>query len=438
MVRWSALTTRVMAAVVLAAAPLAFSSAASAAPVLAESPAIATGATKIESSTDVTAAAGDVSAQAVGSTFGPLGTAFGNKRIGVISVPNTLTITNSGSTNGLLVNQPVFTNNNIQFGYFLDTTCGTVNTNVTPFVWTPTPIAAGASCEIRFFALPLYPGATTETVTVATNAGSQSYNFSTTGQTGYYLATGSGQLGGYGNTSDQGSGPASYNRPIVGLDATSNGDGVWRVASDGGVFTGGSAEFFGSTGALRLNSPIVGMSQTGSDEGYWLVAADGGVFSFGDAPFLGSMGDKRLNSPIVGMAATPSGEGYWLVAADGGIFNFGDAEFYGSLGAKVLNAPIVGMARTSDGSGYWMVARDGGVFTFGNASFHGSTGAIKLNRPIVGMAPTALGNGYWLVASDGGVFAFDAPFEGSAGNVAGLTDVIGITPSSPQVYLLNA
>ena len=99
----------------------------------------------------------------------------------------------------------------------------------------------------------------------------------------------------------------------------------WLVAADGGVFTFGDAEFFGSTGSLRLNSPIVGMAATPSYEGYWLVAADEGVFSFGDAEFFGSTGSLRLNSPIVGMAATPSYEGYWLVAADGGVFAFGDA-----------------------------------------------------------------------------------------------------------------
>ena len=38
--------------------------------------------------------------------------------------------------------------------------------------------------------------------------------------------------------------------------------GYWLVADDGGVFTAGSARFFGSTGAIRLNRPIVGMAAT--------------------------------------------------------------------------------------------------------------------------------------------------------------------------------
>ncbi|HVB92354.1 MAG TPA: hypothetical protein VND70_09685 [Acidimicrobiales bacterium] len=80
--------------------------------------------------------------------------------------------------------------------------------------------------------------------------------------------------------------------------------------------------------------------------GYWLVASDGGIFSFGTAHFYGSTGGVALNKPIVGMTATPDGKGYWLVASDGGIFAFGDAHFLGSTGGVALNKPIVGMAAT--------------------------------------------------------------------------------------------
>lgn len=37
----------------------------------------------------------------------------------------------------------------------------------------------------------------------------------------------------------------------------------------------------------------------------WEVAADGGVFTFGTAPFYGSMGGSPLNQPAVGMAVAP-------------------------------------------------------------------------------------------------------------------------------------
>jgi hypothetical protein len=71
------------------------------------------------------------------------------------------------------------------------------------------------------------------------------------------------------------------------------------------------------------------------------VASDGGVFSFGDANFQGSMGGQALSAPMVGIIATPDGQGYWLIAADGGAFPFGTAT-QGSMGGMPLNAPIVG------------------------------------------------------------------------------------------------
>ncbi len=207
-------------------------------------------------------------------------------------------------------------------------------------------------------------------------------------------------------------------------------DGYWLVGSDGGIFTFGSAQFYGSTGAIPLNKPIVGMAATPGGKGYWMVASDGGIFSFGDAAFHGSTGAMHLNKPIVGMAATPDGKGYWMVASDGGIFSFGDAAFYGSTGAMHLNQPIVGMAATPDGKGYWLAASDGGIFTFGDAAFYGSSGAIHLNQPIVGMASTPSGHGYWLVASDGGIFTFgDAPFFGSTGNIRLNSPIVGMTPT---------
>jgi uncharacterized protein YkwD/ribosomal protein L24E len=223
-------------------------------------------------------------------------------------------------------------------------------------------------------------------------------------------------------------------QPVVGIAATPSGQGYWRVASDGGVFTSGDARFYGSTGNIRLNQPIVGIAPTPAGRGYWLVASDGGVFSFGDAKFYGSTGNIRLNQPIVGMAATPNGRGYWMVASDGGIFAFGNAKFYGSTGNIRLNRPIVGMAATGGGRGYWMVASDGGIFSFGNAKFRGSLGALRLAQPIVGIAPSRTGRGYVLVAADGGVFTFgDAKFYGSAAKACPDATTVGIAASRRAV-----
>jgi outer membrane protein assembly factor BamB len=248
----------------------------------------------------------------------------------------------------------------------------------------------------------------------------------------YWTVATDGGIFSFGNAQFWGStGAIVLNRPIVGMATTPDHGGYWLVASDGGVFSFGDATYRGSTGALRLNSPVVGMAATPDGHGYWLVASDGGVFSFGDAAFHGSMGGTPLNKPIVGMASTHDGLGYWLVASDGGIFSFGDAAFHGSMGGTPLNRPIVGMAATHDGLGYWLVASDGGIFTFGDATFHGSMGGTPLNRPVVGMAITPDGGGYWLVASDGGIFSFgDAGFTGSEGGAALNRPMVGMAAAS--------
>jgi outer membrane protein assembly factor BamB len=250
---------------------------------------------------------------------------------------------------------------------------------------------------------------------------------------GYWLVAADGGIFSFGGANFFGStGSLALNRPVVGMAATPDHLGYWLVAADGGIFTFGDARFFGSTGAIHLNQPVVGMAATPTGQGYWLVAADGGIFTYGDARFFGSTGAIRLNQPVVGMAATPSGQGYWLVAADGGIFTYGDARFFGSTGAIRLNRPIVGLAATRDGGGYWLVAADGGIFTFGGARFFGSTGAIRLNQPVVGMAATPTGQGYWLAAADGGIFSFgDAAFEGSAGGLPLRRPVLGMAWATP-------
>ncbi len=179
---------------------------------------------------------------------------------------------------------------------------------------------------------------------------------------------------------------AGLNRQVVGAATTGHGTGLLLVAADGGVFTYGSATFFGSEAGAMNVTPMVGISTNPSIVGYWLVGANGGVHPFGAAVFYGDMSRLPLNAPVVGMTATPDGGGYWLVAADGGVFAFGDAPFLGSMAGHHLNAPVVGMTATPDGGGSWLVAADGGVFAFGDAPFLGSMAGHHLNAPVVGIA----------------------------------------------------
>src|SRR5690348_14096092 len=113
--------------------------------------------------------------------------------------------------------------------------------------------------------------------------------------------------------------------------------------------------------ALFLASAVVAPGANAAlSVGYRFVASDGGVFNYGLADYW-SMGGQHLNAPVVGMASTSTDAGYWLVASDGGVFAFGDAVSHGSMGGRHLNAPVVGMAGTPNDSGYWLVASDGGV-----------------------------------------------------------------------------
>jgi hypothetical protein len=107
-----------------------------------------------------------------------------------------------------------------------------------------------------------------------------------------------------------------------------------------------------------------------------MVASDGGIFAFGDAQFYGSMGGKPLNQPIVGMVPSSDSGGYFMVASDGGVFAFGDAVFSGSAaGGRPIATPVVGVAVNSNG-GYWIITSGNPaiysqVFSFGGAPNYG-------------------------------------------------------------------
>jgi SpoIID/LytB domain protein len=105
----------------------------------------------------------------------------------------------------------------------------------------------------------------------------------------------------------------------------------------------------------------------GGTTGYWQLGSDGGIFSFGSAQFYGSMGGTPLNEPIVAMAPTPDGHGYWLLAADGGVFAFGDAQFYGSLPGSDVSATAVAILPSADGQGYLIETSSGRLLPYGDA-----------------------------------------------------------------------
>jgi len=125
---------------------------------------------------------------------------------------------------------------------------------------------------------------------------------------GYTLATSIGmggyRYGDYGTCYVDIQGPLSVEPIGVAAVADQADNSCWVASFDGGVFTGGSAQFYGSMGQQALNAPIVSVALTADGGGYWLAASDGGIFAFGDAVFRGSMGGTALNEPIVGIAAS--------------------------------------------------------------------------------------------------------------------------------------
>jgi len=234
--------------------------------------------------------------------------------------------------------------------------------------------------------------------------------------------------------------------PVV----TPPSNGYWLVGSDGGIFTFGSAQFYGSTGNLRLNRPVVGITPTADRGGYWLVASDGGVFSFGDTQFYGSIPGlginpagsglpHSLNAPIVGMVPSVDDHGYFMVASDGGVFAFGDAHFEGScpeIGGCAGKA--VAVMPDASGNGYWLVTNRGDVYTFGDAQYLGAPGTT--GAPIVSAVRTPNGGGYWILDAAGNVYGYgDAANLGSAaGDANGNTASAIFTDAAGNGYGVTA
>ena len=234
---------------------------------------------------------------------------------------------------------------------------------------------------------------------------------------GYWQVGSDGGIFSFGAAQFYGStGSMQLNKPVVAMAAAPDGNGYWLVASDGGVFAYGDAQFYGSTGSITLNKPIIGMIPTLDGGGYWLIASDGGVFAFGDAKFYGSTASDNLAYPVTAAAPSFLNGGYWLVDANGQVFNFGDAANEGQPAYAPGGYRITGMAGTQSSNGYWLASANGNVADFGDAAPYGSMVGTNLNAPVVGMAANSSATGYWLQGADGGIFTFGkAEFYGSMG-----------------------
>jgi hypothetical protein len=182
------------------------------------------------------------------------------------------------------------------------------------------------------------------------------------------------------------------------------------------------------------------VAEQGSGSGYWLVASDGGVFTYGTAQFYGSMAGKHLNSPITGIVATSDGHGYWLVAQDGGVFSFGDAPFEGSRAGQTLAAPVVGMTSTnsSDAGPTGATGPAGATGNPGASGLTGVQGATGPTGPAGAAGQPDYGYVYNLTAQSvaiEGAVLFD-----SNGPLSGFTHILGgstISVVSAGTYLID-
>ena len=213
------------------------------------------------------------------------------------------------------------------------------------------------------------------------------------GSCGYWTIGGGGLVSNFGCAWDLGSMNEPLSTPIVAAAATPDGGGYWLVASNGGIFNYGDANYYGAPSSVS----IVAISASSDGKGYWLFGSSGKVYNYGDATPLAS---PPVNLHIVAAAATPDGGGYWLVASNGGIFNYGDATDYGSP-----NTSVAGISATSDGDGYWLVGSNGTIYAYGDAISYGDLSGSP-SYPVVGMASTSDRKGYWLVDSNGDISAF--------------------------------
>jgi hypothetical protein len=140
---------------------------------------------------------------------------------------------------------------------------------------------------------------------------------------GYWLFTAGGNVYRSTGAGLYGSAAARHAQtPIVGMASTADGKGYWMVSFSGRVWAFGDATKVRGTSPVRSVAGIVASPRGG----YWLFSTNGNVYRGGGAGWFGSVAAHRVKKPsIVGMASTFDGRGYWLVSSSGRVYSFGDA-----------------------------------------------------------------------------------------------------------------
>ncbi|HUY06843.1 MAG TPA: Ig domain-containing protein [Acidimicrobiales bacterium] len=142
--------------------------------------------------------------------------------------------------------------------------------------------------------------------------------------TGYWIVTRRGRVFGFGAAKTFGSLHRGARASAVVAITRSNGNGYYLLQRSGRVTGFGSDVLDGFLHVHRQRARVTAIAATLGGRGYWVVASDGRVFSFGTARADHPAGPTPAGS-IVGIATAPTGIGYYLVASGGTIFSFGSA-----------------------------------------------------------------------------------------------------------------
>ena len=201
---------------------------------------------------------------------------------------------------------------------------------------------------------------------------------------------------------------------ITSMSPTMTGNGLYGFTNIGRVlYLGDAAPISDTTGNTdltfipQLNSPVVDVKLTSSGNGLFMLASDGGIFTFGDAVFAGALPElpasQWAHETVVSLVPFnyPGANGYYIAAASGTGWTFGNIpqsrtviqDVRELLGANALAKPIVNLTAAPSAEAPWgflAVSSDGGIFTMQQGRFHGSLGGTPLSSSVVAVSP-ALG-----------------------------------------------
>ena len=247
---------------------------------------------------------------------------------------------------------------------------------------------------------------------------------------GYWLATDSGQVFGFGSvgTVDVDLGPLD-DESVVGITTAGSG---FRVVTARGRVLNHNASPHGDWGSTSgADRPVVGIAGTPTGEGYWLLDARGAVAARGDARWQGDVAQLSLLGSATQVVATPSGQGYAIVSSAGPLYSFGDAQVMGSSHWDSPPSPAQAIVMTPTGQGHWLFRRDGTAEEYGDAKFIGvatrtvmNLGKATFSFTVLEPGPTKVvfnlsgttatitqdwspdTEGYWMLGDDGAVYGF--------------------------------